>query len=768
MTLVHRNKRRRLSEDAEAVTTALADLQDDFHEPSMNDPDLNQSKPYTKPGRSLFVRSLPSTITDEALADHFSQSYPLKHAIVVLDRDTKESKGYGFVTFADAADAQRAREEFDATILDGKQIKVDIAKARIRGVETRPTSESEKFPSNTSSSEADRTHSKQKDLPQSSKLIIRNLPWSIKTSDQLALLFRSYGKVKQAFVPKKRSGLSPGFGFVVLRGRKNAEKAISGVNGKTVDGRVVAVDWAMDKATWQHLQADCDVHPSTPLDRKTQTYAKVDSQSHPDLEDTEASSELQTTESHRDNGARSRASESSDIESDLDSFTESASNSSDQNRAGNQSQEDLSSTLFIRNLPFTATDSTLSDHFKQFGLVRYARVVVDPETERSRGVGFVCFRNADDTLSCLRGAPKPGPLRETKNGRADVKHSVLEDTQADPLGRFSMDGRVLQISRAVGRAEAQRLNTQGQNAKDSRQRDKRRLFLLSEGTISPQSPFYATLSPPEIKMREDSAKQRQTLVKNNPTLHISLTRLSVRNIPRHLSSKDLKALAREAVVGFAKDIKEGRRERLSKEELQRGGDSMKQAEKQRKLKGKGIVKQAHIVFEARDGSKVGETTGAGRSRGYGFIEYASHRWALMGLRWLNGARAGQLVQRDTHKDVSKDVQDHGRRLIVEFAIENAQVVTRREAREEKARQHLKSQQEPDGNQEDTEERNTLRKAIKGRGLRPKGLETSESGKVQKRSISPKAKFRKSKKIRGKGKVHQITAKKKAPRKLASS
>lgn len=59
-------------------------------------------------------------------------------------------------------------------------------------------------------------------------------------------------------------------------------------------------------------------------------------------------------------------------------------------------------------------------------------------------------------------------------------------------------------------------------------------------------------------MREASAKQRQSFIKNNPSPHISLTRLSVRNIPRSITSRDLKALAREAVIGVTKDAKAGR------------------------------------------------------------------------------------------------------------------------------------------------------------------------------------------------------------------
>ncbi|KAF4625642.1 hypothetical protein G7Y89_g12521 [Cudoniella acicularis] len=342
---------------------------------------------------------------------------------------------------------------------------------------------------------------------------------------------------------------------------------------------------------------------------------------------------------------------------------------------------DNSTTLFIRNLPFTTLDNDLKEHFNQFGPVRYARVVMDRATARPKGTGFVCFFKVEDADACFRGAPRfqPSGANAIKKGDAiapKVKHSLLEDENADSNGMYTIEGRVLQVTKAVDRDSAVKLTEVGTSFRENRDKDKRKLYLLSEGTVAAGTALYTALSPLEVKMREDSAKQRKKLIQNNATLHLSLTRLSIRNLPRNIDSKDLKALAREAVVGFAKDVKAGLRAQLSKEEEARGGDEMREAEKQRKAKGKGIVRQAKIVFEGREGAKVSEESGAGRSRGYGFVEYSSHRWALMGLRWLNG----YAVENSSGKK---------QRLIVEFAIENAQVVSRRKEREEKARTRSK-------------------------------------------------------------------------------
>ena len=78
----------------------------------------------------LFVRSLSFDTDDNSLFDHFSQVGEVKSAKVITHRDTGRSRGFGFVKFATAEEAQRAIEELDKTELDGWEIRVDFAKPR--------------------------------------------------------------------------------------------------------------------------------------------------------------------------------------------------------------------------------------------------------------------------------------------------------------------------------------------------------------------------------------------------------------------------------------------------------------------------------------------------------------------------------------------------------------------------------------------------------------------------------------------------------------
>ena len=47
-----------------------------------------------------------------------------------MERETGRSRGFGFVTFADAETAAKAREELNNSDLDGRSIRVDTATER--------------------------------------------------------------------------------------------------------------------------------------------------------------------------------------------------------------------------------------------------------------------------------------------------------------------------------------------------------------------------------------------------------------------------------------------------------------------------------------------------------------------------------------------------------------------------------------------------------------------------------------------------------------
>ncbi len=82
--------------------------------------------------KKLFVGSLSWDTNDEGLRNAFSAHGEISEAIVISDRDTGRSRGFGFVTFDDDEAADKAVAALNGTDLDGRTIKVDVAQAKQR------------------------------------------------------------------------------------------------------------------------------------------------------------------------------------------------------------------------------------------------------------------------------------------------------------------------------------------------------------------------------------------------------------------------------------------------------------------------------------------------------------------------------------------------------------------------------------------------------------------------------------------------------------
>ena len=75
----------------------------------------------------IFVGRLPYATDSDRLKEVFEQFGPVREAIVVTDRDTGESRGFGFVTFEAEGDAADARERMDGQDFDGRNVSINIA-----------------------------------------------------------------------------------------------------------------------------------------------------------------------------------------------------------------------------------------------------------------------------------------------------------------------------------------------------------------------------------------------------------------------------------------------------------------------------------------------------------------------------------------------------------------------------------------------------------------------------------------------------------------
>ena len=81
-------------------------------------------------GNRLYVGNLPFSATTETLRSAFAASGDVTDAHIVTDRESGQSRGFGFVTMGNAHEAAKAIEAMNGVMLDGRALRVNEAEDR--------------------------------------------------------------------------------------------------------------------------------------------------------------------------------------------------------------------------------------------------------------------------------------------------------------------------------------------------------------------------------------------------------------------------------------------------------------------------------------------------------------------------------------------------------------------------------------------------------------------------------------------------------------
>ncbi|GBB93981.1 hypothetical protein RclHR1_02270005 [Rhizophagus clarus] len=519
------------------------------------------------------------------------------------------------------------------------------------------------------------------------RLIVRNIPWQYR-EQELLKIFSKYGEVTEVNLPRKFiGGPLRGFAYIQYTNPKYAEKAISELNETKHHGRIIAVDWALPKDKYLEAIGSQQIGGH---DEERMQDDNSGGKSNDQEEDNDIENEMEQGEDEQeeDNIINEGDDESQDEgKQEVDDYMDNSDESEDENDSDNVSfdienkdndREKLSeedecdvieihnetqkniyppskgTVLFIRNLSFDATEEELSNIFRPFGPLRYCVITMDHQTGRSRGTGFVCFKQKEHAEACLAEASKSNQetineleANSRKKKRKElIFKSVLTADPSDSLAsKFTLHGRVLSIVKAVNRDEADKLKEMNQQKK--RKEDKRNIYLMQEGVVFPGTKAANSLTPSEVNKCVASYSTRKNLLAKNPNLYISKTRLSIRNLPLTINENKLKILGKESIKKFKEEVENKERKDLTENEKIEGWNK------------KVVVKQAKII-RAKD--RIDTATQKLRSKGYGFLEFTQHAHALAALRYLNN---------------NPELFGEKKRLIVEFAIENFIIVKKR-------------------------------------------------------------------------------------------
>lgn len=82
----------------------------------------------------------------------------------------------------------------------------------------------------------------------------------------------------------------------------------------------------------------------------------------------------------------------------------------------------MATKLFVGSLPWAVDDQALEDLFKDFGSVASAKVIMDRETGRSKGFGFVEFEDDDAAKAAI-----------DKLNNSDIQGRTIVVSEARPL-----------------------------------------------------------------------------------------------------------------------------------------------------------------------------------------------------------------------------------------------------------------------------------------------------------------------------------------------
>ncbi|XP_067133624.1 RNA-binding protein 28 [Centruroides vittatus] len=464
------------------------------------------------------------------------------------------------------------------------------------------------------------------------RLIIRNLSFKI-TEDTLKQKFSKFGNIIDVKIPTKPDGKMRGFAFVEFEKTASAIKAINGLNAKEILGRPVAIDFAVAKDRYQKLMSQKNQKNSNFNIEKERTSSEEEEEEEEEEESEEQSTKLVRKKRKLHEKDRENKSDSTDNEKTSEEETESEDESENDSEDGS-SDDDESAVLKeeVEESPPKKKIKTVKPqrpNDAHEGKTLFIRNLSFDTTADSLKEAMSKFGEIKYCLLCidkLTDYPKGTAFVQFIN-KEDAEKCLAEVTQPDK--NIILDGRRLNVGLAISPEDIKKNKEENQK----KGKDNRNLKLLTEGLIRAGSDAAKGVSQADLKKRLELEAYKKRLLKN---LHyfISPVRLCVHNLPPHVDDNKLKKIFLKAAGPQAKVIS---------------------AKVMRNLKNL-------------------DEKGVGISKGFGFVGFTRHEDALQALRNLNN---------------NPDIFTPNKRPIVEFSVENRQILNAKKRQVERQQGKIK-------------------------------------------------------------------------------
>eukprot|EP01060_Flectonema_neradi_P008127 TRINITY_DN157_c1_g2_i1.p1 TRINITY_DN157_c1_g2~~TRINITY_DN157_c1_g2_i1.p1 ORF type:complete len:582 (+),score=139.81 TRINITY_DN157_c1_g2_i1:44-1789(+) len=370
---------------------------------------------------SLYVGDLEKEVSEAVLFDVFREIGPVLSIRVCRDANSKVSLGYAYVNFQNPLDAERAIETLNHTSIKGRM-------ARIMWCRRDPS------------------------LRKSGagNIFIKNLDSAI-DNKALHATFQSFGQILSCKVVADEDGKSMGYGFVHYADEKDADKAVSEVNGMLMNGKQVYVGrFERKERKLQSLQENFTnlyvkhFDPTVPEDdlkKFFENFGEIESFNCQINQGAENSGVIYVNYKNHEDAAKAiqeandTAPEGIILEGKKLVVTRHQKKQEREfvkkaNQKERQQELLKFTNLYVKNLDDSVTSETLRDAFSEFGTMMSCKVMTHPETNISKGFGFVSFKDsgaAKQATESMNGRMLSGkPLFVTLAQKKDARKAQLE------------------------------------------------------------------------------------------------------------------------------------------------------------------------------------------------------------------------------------------------------------------------------------------------------------------------------------------------------